>query len=166
MTEEKKTTKKPVVKKPAAKTVAKVAPKKAVTKAVARPASKEVSLPKSAIKAAAKTKGTRSMFASTEVNKSPRKTRLMINPIRGIDLKSAMAILKGMNKEKTKHIFNLLKAVASNSNIPEGDLANYKIKTITAEEAPTLTRIVPRARGSAFKIRRRIARVKVEIEAK
>lgn len=102
--------------------------------------------------------------ASTIMSKSPRKVRLMIDPIRGIKLDSAMEIVKTMNKGKTKKIYDLLKSAASNGQLTEAEYSNYLIKTIVAEEAQRLYRVVPRARGSAFRIRRRYSRVKVELE--
>jgi large subunit ribosomal protein L22 len=104
--------------------------------------------------------------ASTIINKSPRKVRLIISHIKGLDLANAMNTLKSVNKEKTKHIFNLLKSVAANMNISDSELSSYTIKEIVAEEAQKLYRVVPRARGSAFRIRRRYSRVKVEINKK
>jgi large subunit ribosomal protein L22 len=104
--------------------------------------------------------------ASTIVNKSPRKVRLIIDHIRGLDLYNAMSTLKSINKEKTKHIFNLLKSAAANMSISDAELSNYVIKDIVAEEAQRLYRVVPRARGSAFRIRRRYSRIKVEINKK
>ena len=104
--------------------------------------------------------------ASTIVNKSPRKVRLIIDNLRGLDLGNAMQVLKTINKEKTKHIFNLLKSVASNMGISDPELSQYIVKSIVAEEAQRLYRVVPRARGSAFRIRRRYSRIKVEVNKK
>jgi large subunit ribosomal protein L22 len=101
--------------------------------------------------------------SSTVINKSPRKVRLMINSLRGTKLSSALVILKTMNKEKTKKIYDLLKTIANNNGITEGEFGAYKIESIVAEEAQRLYRIMPRARGSAAKVRRRYARVKVSI---
>lgn len=101
--------------------------------------------------------------ASTVLNYSPRKTRLVLNVIRGSVLSHAMDTLKGMNKGKTKKIFNLLKSAASNLNLTESDYSSYKIESIIAEEAQKLYRVVPRARGSAFRIRRRYSRIKVTL---
>lgn len=99
--------------------------------------------------------------ASTVVNKSPQKVRLMINPIRGKRLNDAMLILKTMNKEKTKKVYDLLKSAATNANLTEDEFSNYIVEYIVAEEAYKLYRVVPRARGSANRIRRRYSRIKV-----
>lgn len=99
--------------------------------------------------------------ASTLLNHSPRKTRLIINPIRGKKLSEALLILKSMNKPKAKKITSLLSSAASNLQLTESDYGNYSLSHIVAEEAGILYRFMPRARGSAGKIRRRQARIKV-----
>jgi large subunit ribosomal protein L22 len=104
--------------------------------------------------------------ASTVLNYSPRKARLVINTIRGLTLAEALEILKTLGKGKTKKVYNLLVSAASNLKIAENEYSNYKISTIIAEEAQKLYRVVPRARGSAFKIRRRYSRIKVLLEQK
>jgi large subunit ribosomal protein L22 len=101
--------------------------------------------------------------ASTVIAKSPRKVRLMIDPIRGMKLSDAIISVRTMNKGKTKKLHDLLISVASNAKLTEADYDKYKIDSIVAEEAQRLYRVVPRARGSAFRIRRRYARVKVTI---
>jgi large subunit ribosomal protein L22 len=104
--------------------------------------------------------------ASTVLNYSPRKARIVINLIRGLNLVQAMDLLKTVGKGKTKKIYNLLKSAASNQQVPESAYSNYIISTIVAEEAQKLYRMMPRARGSAFRIRRRYSRIKVQIQPK
>jgi large subunit ribosomal protein L22 len=101
--------------------------------------------------------------ASTIINKSPRKVRLMINVIRGMRLSDAFDTVRTMKKGKTDQLYKLLKSAASNLGISDTEYKHVVINTITAEEAQRLYRIMPRARGSASKIRRRYSRVKVEL---
>lgn len=101
--------------------------------------------------------------ASTVLAKSPRKVRLMIDPIRGMSLSQALINLKVMKKDGSKKIFDLIKSAATNAKLTEGEYSQFKIETIVAEEAQRLYRVVPRARGSAFRIRRRYSRVKITI---
>jgi large subunit ribosomal protein L22 len=101
--------------------------------------------------------------ASTIINKSPRKVRLMIDPIRGQRLDKGIEIIRTMNKGKTKKIYDLIRSAAFNGGLVEKDYSNYSIGTIFAEEAQRLYRVIPRARGSAARIRRRYSRVKVEL---
>lgn len=101
--------------------------------------------------------------ATTLINKSPRKVRLMINPLRGQKLSDALEYTRTMNKGKAEQVFKLLKSAATNMNISESEYVKYKISMIVAEEAQRLYRVMPRARGSASRIRRRYSRVKVEL---
>jgi large subunit ribosomal protein L22 len=107
-----------------------------------------------------------STSVSTVIKKSPRKIRLIIDHIRGKDLASSLLLLKTMNKEQTKKVHDLLLSAASNLKITSDDFSNYLISSIVAEEAQRLYRVVPRARGSAFRVRRRYSRVKAVIVGK
>lgn len=104
--------------------------------------------------------------ASTLLKYTPRKSRLIINAIRGLTVKAAMDQLMTMNKGAAKDVYKLLKNAANNLGIQENDFPLFVIKEIVAEEAMRLYRVMPRARGSSSKIRRRYARVKVALESK
>ncbi len=99
--------------------------------------------------------------AHTTLNYSPRKSRLIINTIRGQDLNSAIANLMSNGRPKSKKIFDLIKSAASNLKLTEEEFGDYKIETIVVEEAQRLYRMMPRARGSSSKIRRRYSRIKI-----
>lgn len=104
--------------------------------------------------------------ASTVLAYSPRKARLIIDEIRGMELAEAMNHLTRVNKKSSKKIHDLLKSAANNLSLTEGDHPSYKIDKIVAEDAYKLYRIRPRARGSAFRIRRRYSRIKVTLAEK
>jgi large subunit ribosomal protein L22 len=101
--------------------------------------------------------------ASTVINYSPRKTRLIINPIRGAALQDALEQLKNNSRSKSKKVFQLLRSAASNLKLTEAEYGNYVVATIFAEEAQRLYRSIPRSRGTAHKIARRYSRVKVTL---
>ena len=103
--------------------------------------------------------------ASTVLKYSPRKSRLIINKIRGMRLSEAFLALRTVRKGQAKKVSDLLRAAMNNMNLTEDDAKNYVISSIVAEEAQKYYRIVPRARGSAFRIRRRYSRVKVNISS-
>jgi large subunit ribosomal protein L22 len=96
---------------------------------------------------------------------SPRKMRLIINAIRGMRLDKALESLTVINKGHSQQVSKLLLNAANNMSLTEAQFASYKVDKITAEEAQKLYRMVPRARGSAFRIRRRYSRVKVALKA-
>ena len=103
--------------------------------------------------------------ASLLISHSPRKTRLIINPIRSKNLEEALLILKAMNKPKAKRISALLISAASNLKLSEGDYSSYRLNHIVAEETGIMYRMMPRGKGSSAKFRRRQARVKVLLSA-
>ena len=102
--------------------------------------------------------------AQTFINYSPRKARLITNFLKNMTLTEALEQLRFMKKGKTKKFFNLIKLAANNASLSQEEYPQYKIKTFIAEEASTYYRIMPRARGSAFRIRRRNSRLKIEIQ--
>jgi ribosomal protein L22 len=104
--------------------------------------------------------------ASTLLSHSPRKTRLIINPIRSQSLSQAMLILQAMNKPYAKKISALLKSAASNLALVEGDYSSYSIDQIAVEETGIMYRMMPRGKGSSAKYRRRQSRVKVLLRQK
>ena len=99
--------------------------------------------------------------ASTLLNYSPRKTRSVIDVIRGSILSQALIQLRNNNRPKSKKIYALLISAASNLKLVEGDFGQYRVSTIVAEEAQKLYRTIPRSRGSAHRIARRWSRIKV-----
>jgi len=101
--------------------------------------------------------------ATTVINYSPRKSRLITNSLKRLPLNKALNQLILMKKGKTKKFYNLLKSAANNLELSEEEFSKYYIKTFIAEEAQKYYRIVPRARGSAFRIRRRYSRLKVQL---
>jgi len=102
--------------------------------------------------------------ASTTINYSPRKSRLVLNVIRGLKLNQALEQLKHLQKGKTKKFFDLLMNAANNLKITEAEYDSYVVSEIVAEEDKRLYRFVPRARGSSEKIRRRTSRLKVMLK--
>jgi large subunit ribosomal protein L22 len=103
--------------------------------------------------------------ASALLAYSPRKARLIINAIRGMKLDKALDALTVINKGKSFEVSKLLRNAANNMKIQEADFGNFTVAKITAEEAQRLYRVVPRARGTAFRIRRRYSRLKVALTA-
>jgi large subunit ribosomal protein L22 len=103
--------------------------------------------------------------ASTVLKYSPQKARLIINVLRGKLVSNALNDLLYMNKGQSKKVFNLIKAACNNLTITESDYDNYVIESIVAEEAQRYYRVVPRARGSANRIRRRFSRIKILLKS-
>lgn len=95
---------------------------------------------------------------------SPRKTRLVIDLVRGKSVAEAERILTFTPKISAAPILKLIKSAVANveagSKIPKADLF---IKSITATPGVTLKRYRPRAYGRAMTIRKRWTRVQLEL---
>lgn len=98
---------------------------------------------------------------------SPRKVRLVADTVRGKKVDIALRNLAFVNKRATDPIAKLIKSAVSNAknnfNVNE---ENLFIKEIRVDKGITLKRIMPRARGTAFRINKRSSHVEVILEEK
>ncbi len=98
---------------------------------------------------------------------APRKAKLVVNLIRGLDVSDAEDQLRFLNKKSSDLVLKLLLSVASNAvhnfNMEKDNLFVLKI---FVNEAPTLKRFRPRAFGRAYTIRRRTSHIEIELEEK
>ena len=93
---------------------------------------------------------------------SPRKSRLVIDVIRGLKIKKALEQLKFINKRVAEPIAKLVNsAIANAENNFELEKDNLFIKEIKVDEGPTLKRWKPRARGRATPIRKRTSHISI-----
>jgi len=91
---------------------------------------------------------------------SPRKTRIVVDVVRGMEVDKALDQLKFVNKKVTKPIEKLINSCISNAEHNfELDRSNLFIKKIKVDEGPTLHRWMPRAFGRATPIRKRTSHV-------
>jgi len=97
-----------------------------------------------------------------QIRISPRKTRLVIDIVRGLKLNDALARLSLLNKKAAKPILKLLKSAQSNAeNNFNLDKNNLYIKEIKVDEGQILYRWMPKAQGRATPIRKRSSRINV-----
>jgi large subunit ribosomal protein L22 len=101
---------------------------------------------------------------------SPRKMRLVADQIRGVDISSALSILKFSPKEASKRLETLLiSAIANwqskneNSNV---DAAQLFVKEITVDGGSMLKRIRTAPQGRAHRIRKRSNHVTLVLSSK
>lgn len=93
---------------------------------------------------------------------SPRKTRLVLDLIRGLSVEEAEIQLRFSEKNAAKSLIKLLNsAVASAVNNFNLKKENLYIKKIIADQGPTLQRWMPRAFGRAAPIRKRSCHIKL-----
>jgi len=96
---------------------------------------------------------------------SPRKVRLVLDVIRGMDAKMAKEQLKFLNKKSNIPILKLLNsAIANAKENQELEESNLYIKEVRADEGPTYKRWRARARGRADTIRKRTSHVTIILD--
>jgi large subunit ribosomal protein L22 len=93
---------------------------------------------------------------------SARKTRLVVDLVRGMPVEKALDQLKFVNKRVTGSVSKLINsAIANAENAFELSKDNLFIKEIRVDEGATLKRWMPRAHGRATPIRKRTSHVSV-----
>ena len=98
---------------------------------------------------------------------SPRKMRLVANAIRGKKVDDAMVQLALITKRATNPLTKLLKSAVANAKNNFGlDTANLIVREIRVDGGIVLKRSMPRARGSAFPIRKRTSHVILSLDEK
>ena len=96
---------------------------------------------------------------------SPRKVRLVTNLVKNMRVTDALAQLQFTNKKSAPELVKLLRSAVANaehnfSMNPE----DLFVKSLTCDMGKTMRRYFPRARGSAFVIRRKMSHVHVVLE--
>lgn len=95
---------------------------------------------------------------------SSRKVKIVLDLIRNKPVAEAMAILKFTPKAASPLIEKLLaSAVANAENNFNMQRDKLYVSQAFANQGPTLKRIRPRARGSAYRIRKRTSHVTVAV---
>lgn len=93
---------------------------------------------------------------------SSRKVKIVADLVRGKNADEALAIIKYTPKASSEILEKLLKsAIANAENNHYMTRANLYIAEIYANQGPTLKRIRPAAKGSAFKIRKRTSHITI-----
>jgi large subunit ribosomal protein L22 len=98
---------------------------------------------------------------------SPRKTRLVVDMIRGREIQSALNMLKFSPQPSAKLISTLLRsAVANAEQKGVSDVDSLYVKTIYVNAGSVLKRFLPRAMGRASKIRKPTSHIHVVLSEK
>ncbi len=96
---------------------------------------------------------------------SPRKMRLVTNLVKGMRATDAMSQLQFLNKKGAPYMARLIRsAIANAENNFSLSADNLYIKSVTCDMGQTMKRYFPRARGSAFIIRRKQSGVNLVLE--
>ncbi|MFH1253342.1 MAG: 50S ribosomal protein L22 [Candidatus Uhrbacteria bacterium] len=101
------------------------------------------------------------------IRMSPRKVRLVIDTIRGLNIAEAKARLSLMKQLAAKPVLKLLRSAQANAE------HNFKlspeilfIKTVTADGGPVFKRWTPKAFGRANQIRHRTSHISLTLSEK
>ncbi|MEA5115473.1 MAG: 50S ribosomal protein L22 [Geobacteraceae bacterium] len=98
---------------------------------------------------------------------SPRKTRLVVDMVRGKDIQNALNILKFSPQPSAKLVANLLRsAVANAEQKGVSDVDRLMVKTIYVNAGTVLKRFLPRAMGRASRIRKPTSHIHVVLAEK
>jgi len=99
---------------------------------------------------------------------SPRKTRYVLNVIRGKNVEQAFALLASVNKGSAFYITQVLKSALNNAVKKTNgavDASNLFICKATADGGPTLKRHKAGSMGRAMPIRKRMSHICIEVDA-
>ena len=151
------------------------AKKKATAKKVAEvkeEAPKAEEAPKKAKKAAPvkeeapkKPTPTEARAIATNVRVTPRKARLVIDQVRGKDVKVALGLLKNINRAASEPVTKVIKSAAANAINNFGfDEDRLYIAEIYAGDGLKMKRYLPRAKGSASGLVKRSSHITVVVK--
>ena len=107
-----------------------------------------------------------------DVPTSPRKSRLVADMVRGMEVNHALDVLKYSKKEASNRMGKLLRSAIANweakneDNRKELENGNVYIKTIMVDEGRTLKRIRTAPQGRAARIRKRSNHVTIVLDTK
>lgn len=89
---------------------------------------------------------------------SPRKMRLVVDMVRGVEVFKALGLLHFSNKAAAADVEKLLKSAISNweqKNGAKAESGQLYIKSINVDCAPMLKRLRPAPQGRGYRIRKR-----------
>ncbi len=96
---------------------------------------------------------------------SPRKVRLVAENIKGRPVEDALNILKFTPKKAADVLSKVLySALANAEQTPGVDVDSLMVSNVEVNEGPTWKRIMPRAMGRAYRIRKRTSHITVWVK--
>lgn len=95
---------------------------------------------------------------------SAQKARLVADMIRNMNVSKALDVLRFTPKKAANLMLKLLESAVANAENNEGaDIDELKVGTICVDEAATLKRISPRAKGRANRICKRTCHITIKV---
>ena len=99
---------------------------------------------------------------------SPRKMRLVVDMIRGVEVFKALGILKFSNKEAARRVEKLLRSAIANweqKNERKAEQGELVVSTVYVDCAPMLKRLRPAPQGRGYRIRKRSNHVTLFVDS-
>ena len=103
------------------------------------------------------------------VSSSPRKMRLVVDMIRGMEAFRALGVLKFSNKEAAAKVEKLLRSAISNweqKNERKAETGELYVTTVSVDGATTLKRMRPAPQGRGYRVRKRSNHVTLFVDTK
>ena len=98
---------------------------------------------------------------------APRKVRLVVDSVRGMPVNRAMSQLQLMPQKAAREVYKAVKSAVANAENNDGlDPADLYVAEIWANEARTMKRWRPRARGRVNRILKRASHITVAVKEK
>lgn len=95
---------------------------------------------------------------------SPRKARLVVDLIRGLDAQGAVNVLKFSPNRAASLVAKVLKSAIANANEAEADVERLYVQDARADAGPSLARWRMKDRGRAHPILKRTSHITVVVE--
>lgn len=102
-----------------------------------------------------------------DVPSSPRKMRLVVDMVRGMEVNRALGVLKFSNKEAAARLEKLVRSAVANweaKNERKADAGELYISTIFVTPAPMLKRLRTAPQGRGYRIRKRSNHVTIVVD--
>lgn len=94
---------------------------------------------------------------------SPRKTRLVVDLIRGKSANDALRILKSMTKRAAPLVAKVLNSAIANASQQDANVNELFVSEARVDGGPTLKRFRPGPMGRAMRIRKRSSHIIVAV---
>lgn len=94
---------------------------------------------------------------------APRKVRLVIDMIRGMDVASAMSTLDFSPRRGAAFVKVVLKSAIANAEERDADIGSLFVKETKVDEGPIIKRFQPKDRGRSHPIKKRTSHIHVTV---
>ena len=104
-----------------------------------------------------------------DVPSSPRKMRLVIDMIRGMEVNRALGTLRYSNKAASKDVEKVLRSAIANweqKNERKAEAGELFITKVYVDEGVTLKRLRPAPQGRGYRIRKRSNHISLFVDTK